>query len=295
MDCFHDFLGRCLSCQSVRTIHTYVYYKTVRHSNRFICYPILHPAGDVYACAYTYAQAFVRYLSGQFAPQFAGKHRLRAPRRRRFSRRRSRRQRVSIKARKSAKSIARRQKGSAATSHLVVSGMALPAFHQLRSRVLKSFTSSASYLPEVWTYWCKSSFDYYALPEDDSYDLQAISRTRFLSYAQLDLAIARDITKVNELSLVAACTKSNITRDVVVTADEWSQGIFQAVCFIPEKHNGGILYEHCVGIKYQISSLAPFSMVQISPSPEDVAASVLHSVAELFVLFLNNEFSQIQM
>ena len=157
--------------------------------------------------------------------------------------------------------------------------------------MLKSFTTSALYLPEVWTYWCKSSFDYYALPEDDSYDLQAISRTRFLSHAQLDLAIARDITKANELSLVAACTKSYITRDVVVTADEWSQGMFQAVCFIPEKHNGGILYANCVGIKYQISSLAPFSMVQISPSPEDVAASVLHSVAELFVLFLNKEFS----
>ena len=157
--------------------------------------------------------------------------------------------------------------------------------------MLKSFTSSASYLPEVWTYWCKTSFDYYALPEDDSYDVQTISRTQSLSHPQLDFAIARDITAANELSLVAACTKNNITRDIVVTAEEWSQGIFHAVCFIPGKHINGILYESCVGIKYQITRLTPFSMVQISPSPEDVAASVLHSVAEMFVLFLNKEFS----
>lgn len=233
----------------------------------------------------------MRYLSAQFAPQVGGNHRLQlcAPRSRRRSTRRSRRRKVSIRARKSAKSIVRKQRGSAATSSL--RHMALPSFQQLKGRVLKSFTVSAWYFPEVWTYWSPSPFDYYALPGDDSYHLQEIPRTQFLSHPQINLAISKQAAKATELSLVAACTEKQFTRDIVVTADDWSHGVFQAFCFLPEKQSGRILYENCVGIKYQITSSTPFRIVQVSPSPMGGAESILHSVAEMFVLFLNKEFS----
>lgn len=154
--------------------------------------------------------------------------------------------------------------------------------------------TSASYLPEVWTYWSKSdSSDYYALPEEDTREQVNIPRTRYASHPYINLATLKDTLKSDEVSSITPCTGNKVTRGILISPEERLHGSFQVVCFIPGKCHGGITYEDCVGRKYQIVSSTPLSVIHLNHVSQSsvVEESAIFSVAKLFLMLLNQEFN----
>lgn len=170
--------------------------------------------------------------------------------------------------------------------------MKVPSFGDLRECIQRTFSTSASYLPEVWTYWSKSDSDYYALPEEDTHEQSKIPRTRYVSHPYINLATLKNTLKSDEVSLITSCTSNKVTRGILISPEEWIHGIFQVVCFVPEKYHGGISYEDCVGVKYQIVSSTPFSVIQLNHVTQSsvIEESIIHSVANLFLMLLKYEF-----
>lgn len=169
--------------------------------------------------------------------------------------------------------------------------MKLPSFKDLQKHIGRTFSAKAAYLPEVWTYWSTSEEDYYALPEEDTHRQYWIPRTRYASHPRIDLATVKDMMKIDEISLMTSCTSKNVTRGILISPEEWSHGIFQIVCFKPEKYLGGISYEGCIGVKYQIVTSTPLSAVQLNPVHEDsfVNEASIRSVVDMFLMLLHDE------
>ena len=166
------------------------------------------------------------------------------------------------------------------------------SFGDLQECIQRTFSTSATYLPEVWTYWSKSDSDYYALPEEDTHERSKIPRTRYVSHPYINLATLKDTLKSDEVSLITSCTSNKVTRDILISPGEWLHGVFQVVCCVPEKYHDGITYDEFVGVKYQILSSTPFSVLQLNHVTQGsvLEESIFHSVAELFLMLLNHEF-----
>ena len=97
--------------------------------------------------------------------------------------------------------------------------------------------------------------------------------------------------KTDEISLMTACTTENVTRGILISPEEWSHGIFQIVCFTPEKYLGGTSYEGCISVKYQIVTSTPLSAMQLNSVRQDsfVDEATIRSVVDMFLVLLDDE------
>lgn len=170
----------------------------------------------------------------------------------------------------------------------------LPSFKDMRDDIRRTFSATTSYLPEVWTYWSTSEEDYYALPEEDTHKQYRIPRTRYASHPHINLATVKDMMNIDVISLITSCSSKNVTRGVLISPEEWSHGIFQIVCFKPEKYLGGISYESCISVKCQIVISTHLSAVQLNPVRQDsfVDETTICSVVNMFLMLLDDELGK---
>lgn len=168
--------------------------------------------------------------------------------------------------------------------------MKLPSFKHLQEHIRRTFSATASYLPEIWTYWSTSEEDYYALPEEDTHKQYRIPRTIYASHPHINLATVKDMMKTDEISLMTSCTTKNVTRGILVCPEEWSHGIFQIVCFKPESYLGGTSYESCISVKFQIETSTPLSAMQLNSVPQDsfVDKATIRVLVDMFLMLLDD-------
>lgn len=182
-----------------------------------------------------------------------------------------------------------RQKRSSGASMTI--RMKLPSFEDLQKHIRRTFSATAPYLPEVWTYWSTPEEDYYALPEEDTLKQYRIPRASYASHPHINLATVKDMMKVDEISLVTSCSSKNVTRGILMCPEEWSHGIFQVVCFKPVKYPGGISYEGCISVKCQMATSTHLSAVHLNPVLQDsfVDETIIRSVVNMFLMLLDDE------
>ena len=269
--------------------HKYVYYRVVRVNQYLTCHPvdtnglpIERPVGvsdKTLACAWSYAAAFLHYLSTQFVihggrllahhPSIPSIHR-----------------RLGT----SAKSIRSLNIGGAQTI-----SMKTPTFPQLQQQIVSKFSAPAHFLPRTFTYWSRSADDYWSQPGDDIDSSHTVSQTNYRAHPQVELARAKDGIDVDNFGLITRYTQEHVAQTVVVCADEWADSIFRVVIYEPAEYDDRVFYDNSGILKFQVlwgQTISSKPVGDLYLGNTHLTKDVFLSVAQLFTTLLNHEFNK---
>lgn len=267
--------------------YQYVWYRVVQVSQRLTCFaldtnfmPVVRPArvsDKTLACAWTYAAAFLQYLSTQFVAaggSFPALH----PSIHRWSN-------------DPAKLIRSLNTGGAQTI-----SMTSPTFQQLQQQIFSGFSAPAHFLPRAFTYWSRSDDDYWSQPGEESYNSHTVCQTEYRAHPKVELARA-ELAALNadNFGLITRYTREKLAQTVVVCADEWAESIFRVVIYEPDDYGDKVCYANCGILKFQVSwghtiSSRPIGNLYVGHT--HLAKDVYLPVAQLFTTLLNHEFNK---
>ena len=166
-----------------------------------------------------------------------------------------------------------------------------PNFGSLHKAVNETFVSSATWLPNVFSYWARAGVE----SVDSNVRHVVARRSEYLAYPSLELAKMHSDTDDGDLNIFSSYSPSMVATGITVTEEDWAtHSAFLVICFEPDVLDQKCYYSRWTGLECQVvwgnkvsyTKTAPFSSHRTS-----IIESVAERGAELFVEFLNAQFA----